>query len=409
MPLFQKVGFLFLFIYLFLYANSTQFLLSGIVEPLWQRIIPWFADLVGHSEAITVFTNGSGDTTYNYFQILFFGVVALLFAILVVAFDRKRINYSNLLSWLTLLLRYYMAVQMINYGLAKLFYLQFGYPSAARLDQALGDFSPMGLLWTFMGYSKGYTMFTGALEFIAGLFLLSRRTTTLGALMTFGVMLNVMMLNYCYDVPVKLLSTHLVLMSLFIIALDGKRLLRFFVSNETVSPYMLKSAFPEKFQRPIMIIKWFLVVFYLGFSLYSTNSMSKIYGPNAPKPEFYGKYAVESFRTYNDGEENEEVPDWVRWDAFYQSYKGYARVRTADDNEFSIQLNTDSTNVMNIEMQGDSLAYNLNYEKLDSVRYHVYGKFKQDSINMVFNKEDVMNRTLTSRGFQWINEYPYNR
>ncbi len=37
-------------------------------------------------------------------------------------------------------------------------------------------------LWTFMGYSTTYSTFTGIAEVAAGLFLFSRKTTTLGTL-----------------------------------------------------------------------------------------------------------------------------------------------------------------------------------------------------------------------------------
>jgi 4-amino-4-deoxy-L-arabinose transferase-like glycosyltransferase len=42
---------------------------------------------------------------------------------------------------------------LLGYGFAKVFPLQFAQPSAFRLGQQLGDMSPMGLLWTFMGFS----------------------------------------------------------------------------------------------------------------------------------------------------------------------------------------------------------------------------------------------------------------
>ena len=74
----------------------------------------------------------------------------------------------------------------------------------------------MRLLWTLMGYSRPYAVFAGLGEVSAGLLLLSRRTSTIGALISFGVMLNVVMLNFCYDVPVKQFSSHLVLAALFV-------------------------------------------------------------------------------------------------------------------------------------------------------------------------------------------------
>ena len=409
-PLLKKIGFLFLFVYFFLYANTQQFLLSEFIFPLWKKIVPWFAKIVGHETPITIFPAGSGDTTYNYFEVLFFAVLSVLIALLIGIIDYKRVHYKTLLKWLTLLLRYYLAAQMINYGLVKLFYLQFSFPSAARMDQALGEFSPMGLLWTFMGYSKGYTMFIGALELIGGLLLLSRNTTLLGALTTFGVMLNVMMLNYCYDVPVKLLSTHMVVMSIFLIALDGKRIFRFFISNQRVEPRILEGVVPPKYVRTKNIAKWILLLAYLGFSLFQTIQMSKEYGPNAPKPLFYGKYAIESFYKYDDSLKLQTVPDSVHWDAFYQKWNGYGSVKTGDKTMvyFSFEPDT-SKKTLTLSLNADTIDHLLNYERLDSIRYHVFGKFQQDSLDMIFRKEEMNDRLLVNRKFHWINEYPFNR
>lgn len=409
-PVLKKIGLLFLFIYTFFYINSYQFLFSEFLEPyVWQKIIPPFAELMGHETPITVFSNGSGDTTFNYYELLFFAMISAVLALFIAIIDRKRPNYSTLTNWLILMLRYYLAAQMISYGLAKLYYMQFGFPSAARLDQELGDFSPMGLLWTFMGYSKGYTMFTGALEFIGGILLLTRRTTLIGALVTFGVMLNVMMLNYCYDVPVKILSTHMVVMSLILVAFDWKRLFRFFFTNQPVEPYIFGSVVPAKHEKTKNIIKWIVLVLYLGYSFYDTHQMNKIYGEDAPKPTFHGKYIIESFYKYNDSLALVSAPDSVRWDLFYQTWEGYAKVIKGDEKEQWLQLAIDSLDRMNIMTYNDSSVYILDYEKLDSSRYHVHGKYLQDSLDMIFRKEDVSKRQLVRRKFHWISEYPYNR
>jgi len=37
--------------------------------------------------------------------------------------------------------------------------------------EPLGEFSPMGLMWTFMGYSKGYNRFVGGAEMLGGILL----------------------------------------------------------------------------------------------------------------------------------------------------------------------------------------------------------------------------------------------
>ena len=62
-----------------------------------------------------------------------------------------------------------------------------------------------------------------------------RRTVLLGGMGAAGVM-NVVLLNYCYDVPVKLLSTHLFLMALFLLVPDAGRLWAVLVMNRAVEP-----------------------------------------------------------------------------------------------------------------------------------------------------------------------------
>ena len=129
---------------------------------------------------------------------------------------------------------------MITYGSVKVIKSQFPNPTLDRLLQPFGDASPMGLLWTFMGASESYNIFTGAGEMLGGLLLTTRRTTLLGALVCFGVMSHVAMLNFSYDVPVKLFSMHLLAMALFLMAPDLGRLARMFVLNRPVEPAVFR-------------------------------------------------------------------------------------------------------------------------------------------------------------------------
>jgi hypothetical protein len=98
---------------------------------------------------------------------------------------------------------------MITYGVLKVIELQFSPPTPDRLIQTYGESSPMGLIWTLMGFSSLYCFFGGAGEVLGGLLLSLRRTTLLGALVCIGVLANVVMINLSFDVPVKLFSSHL--------------------------------------------------------------------------------------------------------------------------------------------------------------------------------------------------------
>src|ERR1044071_6897724 len=88
-----------------------------------------------------------------------------------------------------------------------------------------GGTSPMRLMWAFMGYSLPYTVFAGLAEVTGGVLLLWRRTATLGALVVAIVMTNVVLMNLCYDVPVKLFSTLLLVFAIAIGLPDARRLL----------------------------------------------------------------------------------------------------------------------------------------------------------------------------------------
>src|SRR5262249_55489589 len=155
----------------------------------------------------------SGDSTYKYVQVLCFLVIALAVTVAWTILDRKRLQYARLHEGLRIYVRFALSAAMIVYGADKVIPSQFPAPPLDRLLQPYGDASPMGLVWTFMGASRSYNIFAGAAEMIGGLLLIVRRTTLLGALLSLGALSNVAALNFCYDIPVKLYSSHLLAMA----------------------------------------------------------------------------------------------------------------------------------------------------------------------------------------------------
>ena len=97
----------------------------------------------------------------------------------------------------------------------------------------------MRLLWAFMGYSTGYKSFTGTVEVLSGALLLFRPTTTLGSLVGIAAMTNVAMLDFCYDVGVKLFSCHLLVFLVILAWPDRRRLADFFIRNQATEPVSL--------------------------------------------------------------------------------------------------------------------------------------------------------------------------
>ena len=111
---------------------------------------------------------GSGDNTYAYITLFVTLVFGLFIFVLWSIIDFKRKSYNKLYYWFKVVLRLFLFVFMLSYGFVKVFQIQFQSPSLIRLLQPLGEMSPMGLAWTYMGYSKGFGAFAGLMEIIGG-------------------------------------------------------------------------------------------------------------------------------------------------------------------------------------------------------------------------------------------------
>jgi len=185
---------------------------------------------------------GSGDTILNWIAVGIMLAVAILATLIWTAIAelrspaRRSLAYPRLFFWFRLTLRITLGVAMIGYGLSKLFPLQMPPPSLAVLNEPLGNTSPMTMLWTLIGLNPVYEMICGAAELTAGILILFRRTGLLGELLTAFLATNIVLYNFCYDVPVKLYAAHLVLMSIALIVPDMPSLFNFFFLHRPCKP-----------------------------------------------------------------------------------------------------------------------------------------------------------------------------
>jgi hypothetical protein len=163
-------------------------------------------------------------------------LIAVTGSALWTAVRRDPLGDRRLFAWSHTLIRFSLAGVMMRYGWGKLLPQQFngGDVPLPWMLWRLGDFSPQHLLWIYMGYSRPYAIFCGAGEMLGALLLCSRRTTALGALVLIGVLSNVVAINFAYDVPLKVWSTHLLLTALFIAAPDVPRLTAVFLKKLAV-------------------------------------------------------------------------------------------------------------------------------------------------------------------------------
>ena len=387
---------------------------SKITEPydkLWEWIVNFFGkNFLGLEQQLGVTMTGSGDKLYDwvwYFSLL---MLTLLFGTLWTIIDRKRLQYDKLNRWFLLFLTLYLAYFMFVYGIIKLFYLQFGPPNLERLFQTFGQASPMRLLWTFMGFSESYTMFSGGAETLAGLLLVFRKTRTLGALLAAGVMLNVFMLNMSYDVPVKLFSFQLMIAGLVIASQDFGRLFDFFFRNKSVEAVEFKPLLPGKRGQYILLgVQILLVGFFIINQITGSMSSRKQYGIEREKSALYGVYNVSDF-VHNQDTLAPLITDTLRWKRILFDYPRFASVIHMNDKVTRYDTEIDTTaQTITFALRRDTVnKYILEYEKLDS-SMTISGVLYEDTIEVKTNQYDLKNFGLLNRGFNWINEVPYNR
>ena len=401
-----------LLLFRFFFAFCVVLLVPVISGILWGQLIEWTGPFFFGKE-VTYHPSGSGDTLNDYAELLLKFLFSLIAVIIWSVLDRRRGSYNKLLYWQEVYIRYYLAFFMIVYGFMKVIKLQFSAPGLSSLLLPLGTKSPMGLAWTFMGLSDTYTIFSGFCEVLAASFLLYRKTRTLGALIAFGVMLNVFLMNMSYDIPVKIFSFRLVVLAGFLVALDYKRLLNLFILNRATLPQSSLPHFPMRWANTTTtIVKLVAIVGGVGFMIFNNIQDKAMYGDTAPKPAMYGIYEIDTFIRNND-----TIPailnDTIRWRYLVIERESvnifHMKTSQYDDLDY-FEVKTDSIKKeMVFSNYDDSTKVgSLRYSKMGKNKYTFKGVLKNDSIELHTIRTDEKDYMLTNRGFRWVSEYPYN-
>jgi len=411
-----RVGFRFAFAYLVLFI--LPFPVGGVpytdalaapYTRLWDALVPWVGRRVlGIGYEIGTVFNGSGDRTYDYVQVFCFLVLAVVVTLVWSLLDRGRKSYPLLYRWLRAYVRLYLGTVMIGYGASKVIATQFSSPPLDRLLQTYGDSSPMGLLWTFMGSSEPYTVFTGAAEMLGGVLLFARRTAALGALVCAGVLVNVVMLNFSYDVPVKLYSSHLLAMAVFLAAPEFRRLANVFILNRAAEPAVIRPLFErERLNRAALVLRMLLLAAVVGLSLYQSYSLRQMLSQRSP---LRGVWEVEEFSA--DGELRPPLlTDQTRWRRVVFDRPGVLAVFTMADvrQRFPLELDAEKRTLALKKRDDPDWKSVLTYEQPEPERLTLAGDFDGHPVQARLRRADASRFLLTGRGFHWINEAPFNR
>ncbi len=168
-----------------------------------------------------------------------------------------------------------------------------------------------------VGIVPWYQVFAGIVEVSAGTLLLFRRTTTLGSILLFGALGDIVYVNFAYDGGVHIYSSYFVLLAAFLLIQDIPKIYSLLVKERYTIPVNFYPSFSKKWQQVTRVslkavtLFVFLVVF---FYLQLTNFWYDPYKQPAVAgvKNLRGNYAVTEFRI-----NNQVIPysplDTVRW------------------------------------------------------------------------------------------------
>jgi len=408
-------------IYFALYVLTTQMLSSLVLLPSGElpqiaatkRAIAIFSWVAGHVMGITsgfvTGETGSGDRTLDWAQTIALVAVAVLGTIVWSLATRRR-AHPTVQKWFAVFLRFALGATMLTYGFAKVFPLQMPPPSLQRLLEPYGSFSPMGVLWYSVGASPAYEVFVGSAEALGGVLLMIPPLATLGALITLADVTEIFVLNMTYDVPVKLFSFQLILMSLFLLAPEMRRLASVIIMNRPTGPSPQRPLFRGRTATRVAVTVQLVCALYI-VSLNVYGGWDALRSRRAATSPLYGIWDVTDLS--NDGQPRPPLlTDASRWRrVIFPPQATAMSVQLMNDTfaGFICAIDTGAKTVKLEKGADRNWKATFAYDRPDADTMSIDGTMDGHRVQAKLHRADHTKFMLLSRGFHWIQEAPFNR
>lgn len=403
--------FVFLYLVFYIYPYGFEYIqeLNTSDISIWENITIWFGEWFLGWEFNEERLLKGFDSKYDYSRFLLITFLAIFGAVFWMFIDSKiESNYNSRLKTLTrTILRYHLGLTLIIYGLSKVFMLQFGEMDLDKLESTVGSSNGMGFLWTFMSYSKFYTMSAGWVEVIGGVLLLFRRTTFIGTIIIFISMVNVVLIDIGYDVRVKMFAIHLLLMTILLMSNDINRIINFFLLNKPTKPSMEQALFSNgKYRKIGYVLKGILLLYFTVSCFFIFKERIHTQKEN----RYTSMTRFHEVETHIINGDTIPESDGDRWKSISINGSSYRPETlkitnmggnpdfysfTADTIQKTIELNP--TNSPEI--------YEFQYEELANKDFIFKGTSSQgDSIWIRTNSKSLKDYPLTASGIRWITD-----
>jgi hypothetical protein len=291
--------------------------------------------------------------------------------------------------------RLFVMKTMWIYGFGKVFGGQFATLNDFRIYSTFAEASPMGLAWRFMGYSAAYQMFGGAAEALGAVLLVWRRTTSAGALVVMGVMTNVVMMNFCFDIPVKLFSSHLLMFAFVLLAPQVKRLMQLLLSDAAIPAF-------EKTAPFLSTGRWTWIYAFALFGLIVTSTL--LVRDRYLQTQSGEVSTIDG--TYELAPDGAAALNWKRVSLARNQL--FVQTATGQNEFFSAEVDETARHLKVTSLHDPSNTRDLSFSPLAGA-LRLSGTLNGAPLEVDLKKLDPQTSPLLSRGFHWVQEASYNR
>jgi hypothetical protein len=281
--------------YLALFAPVVFSSLGFLGLPLYWYERLWYAPASAIAHGLG---SGSGplavtDDRYQLALVLCFAIVAAIVTIAWTILAKPKRDYISIHDWARVALRYILIYVALHYGIAMLMRFELPAITPEALVMRAGELRTRELLWLFFGWLWYFPFFLGALELAAAILLLRRDTSLLGGLLLGGLLSNVVLLNFAFDIPGKILSPHIAFMTVLLLLPNLDRIWRTHVSREAVPEMDITPNVPGPgwlYAHRFAIKTALVSVFALSSILFVARSRGYLF--NEPREALSGLYKV---------------------------------------------------------------------------------------------------------------------
>ncbi|MFZ4106494.1 hypothetical protein [Flavobacterium sp.] len=295
---------------------------------------------------------------------LLLALLFLLAIVIVLLLNFLKIKTNKIIFISRVISCYYIAFILLNYGFDKVDKTQFYLPEPNVLYTSFGNLSKDILYWSTLGTSHFYSISMGIIEVFTAILLLIKRTRIVGLLFSIGIFVNIILINFGFDISVKTFSVFLLLATLFSVYPNLKKLINFLVfqRKEQLMPHkqsIVNNPFLKIWTKSIVVGLLFLQVLfpYLKTQNFNDDLQSR--------PFLHGAYQVNQFIVKSDTLKTSDFP--ILKIFIHRNNYIIFQGKNNEMTDYHFEIDTIKKQLLLQDYQKNNSCVNYDYVKKDSI------------------------------------------